>query len=115
MHPTATNGIPAPEPLDVIVDGMRFRNETATLIAYHWQKGAERIFFSNAKRIYLFRTCKGNYFYQEQETPESSEYGNSFGRSRVHLLRKERALDLYSCFDKRFVPLESAFPDSDVA
>lgn len=114
MLQATMNGFPAPEPVDVIVDGMRFRTDHATLIAYHWRQGPEALYYSNAKRIHLFRTQKGNYFCQEQETPETSEYGNSFGPPRVRLLKKERALDLYSYCAKRFVPLELAFPGTDV-
>ena len=107
-------GIPAPEPVDVICGGMRFRTENATLLAYHWQRASERLYYSNAKRIYLFRTLKGNYFCQEQETPEASEYGNSFGPARVRPMGMAKAFDLYSCCVKRFVPVELAFPDFDV-
>ena len=114
MQPITPNGVPAPEPVDVVVEGLRFRTGNATLIAYHWQRGAERLFYSNAKRIHLFRTAKGNYFCQEQETPEASEYGNSFGGPRVRPLTKERALDYYSRSDKRFVPLTDAFPGVDI-
>jgi hypothetical protein len=114
MQATAWNGIPAPEMADAIVDGMRFRTETATLLAYHWLRGAERLFFSNAKRVHLFRTPKGNYFCQEQETPEASEFGNSFGHARIRPLTPERAVEMYSRCEKRFVPVELAFPGMDI-
>lgn len=100
--------------MDEIIDGKRFRTETATLIAYHWQRGPEALFYSNAKRIHLFRTKKGNYFSQEQETPAASEFGNSFGHGRLRPLDRERALALYTRCDRRFMPLELAFPEMDL-
>lgn len=114
MHSPSPPGIPAPEAVDLVLGGMRFRTDHATLLAYHWQRGSERLFYSNARRVYLFRTVRGNYFCQEQETPEASECGNSFGPARVRVLSAAQAFELYSRCDKRFVPLDLAFPGLDV-
>lgn len=106
--------VPTPVTMELVTDGRRYRTDASVRVAYHWCPGHATRYSCSARRIHLFRTPRGHYFCQEQETePESSEIG-SFGWTRLRIVDLAEALRLYLDSGHKLIAMEEAFPGLEI-
>jgi hypothetical protein len=91
-----------PRTMNEIVNGKRYRTETATLIASdaYWDG---HNFERHGRNTFLFRTPRGSYFLQRQTCWEGE-------RDSLEPLDRDEAVMMFESLAEKAVDFEDAFP-----
>ncbi|MCX6701227.1 MAG: hypothetical protein NTV68_15140 [Methanomicrobiales archaeon] len=95
-----------PKSLSTIVNGKRYRSDSACLIASdaYWDgRNWER----HGRNTFLFKTLKGNFFVQYQSKRRGEQ-------DFIKSLSVEEAVQLYESLPQKEVEFAIAFPDLDI-
>lgn len=95
-----------PKSLSIIVNGKRYRSDSACLIASdaYWDgRNWER----HGRNTFLFKTLKGNFFVQYQSKRRGEQ-------DFIKPLSVEEAVQLYESLPQKEVEFAIAFPDLDI-